>query len=33
MRVCSQFFRITMDEFLKATKIGLTPGCFDEFLA
>jgi len=22
MRVCSQFFRITMGEFLKATEIG-----------
>jgi len=25
MRFCSQFFSITMGEFLKATKIGLTP--------
>ncbi len=32
MRVCSQFFRITMDEFLKATKIALDPGCIDEFM-
>jgi len=26
MRVCSQFFSITMGEFLKATKIGLDLG-------
>jgi len=33
MGVCSQFFRITMGEFSKATEIGHYPGCFDEFLA
>jgi len=31
MRVCSQFFRITMGGFLKATKIGLTLGVLMNF--